>query len=78
LPVRERRRRALAQAADDYVQAVEQLAAARERLVSECRGAYAEKARPTDILRAIRNVWTREHLRNVLGLSKRARKTGPP
>jgi hypothetical protein len=81
--VRDRRRRALAQAADEYAQAVERLAAARERLAAECRAAYAEdngntRGRQAAILRAIRNVWTREHLRNVLGLSKRTRKTGPP
>jgi hypothetical protein len=57
----------LERAADEYVQATEQLKDAREKLITEIRSAHASGVRPADILRAVKHVWTREYLRKLLG-----------
>jgi len=64
--VREARRRSLDQAAADYEAAAQALAAARKRLIEQMRAARNEKARPSDIVRAARHVWTREYVRRLL------------
>lgn len=64
--MREARRRSLDQAAADYEAAAEALVAARKALIEQIRAAHAEKARPSDILRAARRVWTREYVRRLL------------
>lgn len=66
--------RALAEAADAYKQAQEAAKLASNRLADAMRAAYADGEKQSEILHAANHVWSREYLRVVLGLAKRAGK----
>lgn len=63
---------ALRAAAAEYRRAAEARRQARDALVAEIKAAYADRMRQSAILRAIDHVWTREYLRTVLGLTRKA------
>jgi hypothetical protein len=70
----EEHERELGEAADGYLHAQDQLTAARRRLTTAMRAAYADKIQQAKIIRWSKHVWTREYVRQVLGLT---RKGGP-
>lgn len=61
---------ALRAAAAEYRRATEEAKQARDALAAEIRAAYDDDVRQSTILRAIDHVWTREYLRQVLGLTR--------
>lgn len=59
--------RELAEAADQYLRATDDLEKARLRLKKAMRDAYADNEQQAAIIRAAKHVWTREYVRKVLG-----------
>ncbi len=74
LVMQEKHERALAAAAEQYVQAQEAAKLASHNLAEAMRAAYADDEQQSAILRAAGHVWSREYLRVVLGLAKRGSK----
>lgn len=71
MAMQEKHERALAEAADEYVRAIEAAKEASKHLADTMRSAYADGEQQSAILRASKHVWSREYLRIVLGLAKK-------
>jgi hypothetical protein len=70
--MRQEHERAIAEAAAKYIAATEAQKVASAKLADAMRAAYSDNERQSAILRAAGHVWSREYLRVLLGLTKKA------